>query len=225
MSEKQHWKPVAIILIVSIGILIIGILWGRHTDSQEPSRGGHFHADGTWHAQPHETPTEVLESVRDVGGNVSRIPDDIPDAIKNMPLETSDEVQQFLNTAPREVIRERVRYIYIRRHYQKYPNCQEHRDLFADALNYASWFLIDREHRKKHRELSNEWKAVGSELDKLYERITNMPEDQALQFLENMSDSEEQAFNALEERRQAAYERVKASRSYKPVRPEPTHTH
>lgn len=74
MFRKNFWMPLVIFLI---GVAIGGTFWRKHIMSQEPMKvykttplptqrqgvnqtpegteaeGGHFHADGTWHAPPH----------------------------------------------------------------------------------------------------------------------------------------------------------------------------
>ena len=140
-------------------------------------------------------------------------------------LETSEAVNEFLMTATSDEIYARARDMYIARHYKKHPDCAEHEAILADSRRFATYFLADREYMGKSQELSNQWEAVRLELDTFYNRIINMSEAEGLQFIENMSDSEKQVFKDLDGRRQAAYERLKAFRSQKPVSPEPSHTH
>jgi len=142
---------------------------------------------------------------------------------------THKEVQEFLTSSSADEIYARVRDMYIARHYEKHPYCTEYDAILADAERHAAWYLADRAYRKKHEQLSDEWKAVRSETDEISDRIANMTEDQINQFFDSMSDSEREAFVSKimdsENRAKAAYERMKASRSQRPVNPEPMHTH
>lgn len=202
----------------------------------ETAESGHWHGD-VWHAEVHETvvaesfaPVEMLKPLNpppqadDVAAEFLKKVDAIyPD------FHTHEEVQEFLTSSSADQIYARVRDMYIARHYEKHPYCTEHEAILADAEHHAVWYQADREHREKHKQLSDEWEAIESETDEISDRIANMTEGQLNQFFDTMSDSEREAFVSKimdsEKRAAVAYERLKASRSQRPVSPEPMHTH
>ena len=58
----------------------------------DTSQGGHFHSDGTWHDQPHETPAvtpeAAFESLSDA--ELAEIPEDMPEPDVPLPADLSD---------------------------------------------------------------------------------------------------------------------------------------
>ena len=245
MFSKKVWIPILIILLAAIGC---GLLYRQNGTEQAPikaykpaevqqiahqkppppgetAESGHWHGD-VWHAVSDTIEESVLVEPLAPQVPVGQVAAFLQDVSTTYPpLETTEAVEEFLNTASSDEIYVRTRDMYIARHYKKHPNCTEYEAVLADSLRFASYFLADREYMRKSQELSDQWEAVSSELDNFYNSIINMSESEGLQFIENMSDSEKQAFKDLDERRQAAYERLKAFRSQKPASPEPAHTH
>ena len=191
---------------------------------------GHFHADGTWHAGAHVSSGDELEPSNELGRNAQRRLMDAAD----FSLKTSEEVQEFLRTAPREAIYERARDNYIAKHLRKYPDCQEPEALLADAEDLAAYYLEYLEHRKKDQELYNEWKQAVWELDDLeHELDLDLSDPQyRLKFARRIKgmNVEEREVIALRieaglKKMEDSYERHVEFNQGQPVTPKPSHTH
>lgn len=71
---------------------------------------------------------------------------------------TTEVIKEYLKATPWEEALIRLRYMYIARHYNKYPNCPEHDTLLVDAINYAEWY-------KTYMEYVGEYEATQQELE------------------------------------------------------------
>lgn len=57
---------------------------------------------------------------------------------------------------------------YVLRHYHKYPDCQEHEAVLAEAKRHAEWCIADQKHVEKDRILTAEFRecsSLGQEID------------------------------------------------------------
>ena len=200
------------------------------TDVVEKKEGEPFHDTDAWHAETDETPADVLEPVNELGSeawvSMPAVLAYIPTGY--VPFKTDEEVQDFLATASADEISQRVQDTYVIRHYKRYPDCQEHDAVLADAQRKAQWYLGDLEHRKKDDALYAEWKLARAEFDEFEAQYFDEENLRIRwEFFDRMSDSEKEAFKAqlqaLTQRTNDLHER-RMSLNY-PVSPEPLHTH
>ena len=236
MFLRKNWLPVSI-FIVAIAVVCIYLLQTHASKAPiriykivkaapkpppqgETTESGHWHGDA-WHAEPHEPVNELLQ---DVEGSVAA--EFQKDVISTYPsLETSAAVQEFLTTAAPEEIYARVRDMDVARHYEKYPNCQEHEAVLEDAARFSKWYLADLEHRKKEETLRAESKRSTEEL--LHSLKDGFEEFTA--YVNSLSEKEKLALLAEEEAKQEKdldlAKRIQALRQERPVQPKPRHTH
>lgn len=250
MFQKKFWIPIVFVLI---GVAIGGTFWSQHISSQEPIKvykttpmerppvretpveptveGGHFHADGTFHAAPHETaPVEVSAPDPEVpeGSDVAQAFLKDVDAT-HTPFETYDEMQTFLDTASSEDIYERIRDMYVARHYRKYPDCTGHDALLADAEREAAYYLKDLEHRKIEAAVYAEWKQALHESNEVAPPMGSPEALALLQRIKSMTKEERLALaakvRAASEKFQTVAKNLEEIRRQRPVSPERMHTH
>ncbi|RKU22892.1 hypothetical protein C6503_03765 [Candidatus Poribacteria bacterium] len=203
---------------------MIGVAIGTTFESR------HWHGD-EWHAEPYEAiehePVESLEPVTLPMQDDSVASVFQRDVVAAYPtLETSEKVQEYLRTASPEAIYARVRDMYVARHYKKYPDCQDHEAVLADAARQGAWFVKDVEHRKKEQELTIERKRQHQE----FMQIMQGGDIEAYTaYLRNLSDEEKLAvitqLEALEARSVDLSNRDKALTHQQPVKPARQHTH
>ena len=200
------------------------------TDVVEKKEGEPFQDTDAWHAETDETPADVLEPVNELGSDawvsMPTVLAYIPTGY--VPFKTDEEVQDFLATASADEISQRVQDTYVIRHYKRYPDCQEHDAVLADAQRKAQWYLGDLEHRKKDDALYAEWERARAEFDEFEAQYYDAENLRIRwEFFDRMSDSEKEAFKAqlqaLTQRTNDLHER-RMSLNY-PVSPEPLHTH
>ena len=218
----------SVIVFVLIGVAIGGVLWGQRTSNQEstkvykptitenskqvaesPMEVGHFHADGTWHAGPHES-TDVIGQIQ--------AQETAPPKYK--PLKTHEDLREYLRTATPEEIYARNRDMYIARHYKKYPDCTEHEAVVADAERQANWFIADMEYEEIEAVARAEYKSVS-------EAILELPSD--YNEIISMTDVEKKALAAksldLHKRHETASKRYDEVIQQRPLPLKPKHTH
>ena len=188
--------------------------------SVETEDDGHFHDDGTWHAQPHAEEIVDLptgETWRDgVWYPENYTQADIQADIAGQPAMTDEEYK-----------RRSLKYLvnsYIQRHWKKYPDCMEQELLLADAKDHAKWLAADIDYNKKHSELTNEFDLLMSEYDQFMEKYG----DPALKGKKlsradarNVEAEAEALIAKVNDRR----ERKNALMRGKPIKPKPRHTH
>ena len=243
MFAKKFWIPVVLVLI---GIAIGGTFVGRHIASQEPvkiynavtpepvevqrqappkppppgetAESGHWHGD-EWHAEPHDpAPTALPVEPQGFG---------LPESQRNVSDETdglSDTHIQLLKALPDATVSQRVLKGYVLRHYQKYPDCQEHEAVLADAKAYAEWNEADEKHVEKRRIHDAELDSIMSLYDSFREKYADTlfagkklsPTDA------KVAESEKQA---ILEHLDAHDEQARILQREKPISPKPMHTH
>ena len=138
-------------------------------------------------------------------------------------FETSEEVQRFLTTASSEAIYARVRDMYVARHYKRYPDCENHEAILADAEGHAKWYMTDLEYRRIDEATYAEWKTV------VQDRILPTNYRELVQLRDTLTDEEKAALvqrvNDWVTRLDTASKRRDDISRQRPMPPEPTHTH
>ena len=248
MLQKKIWIPLVIFLI---GVAIGGTFWRKHIMSQESMKvykttplptqrqgvnqtlegteaeGGHFHADGTWQPEAHETDVasaEMLETLSPPQQDNSVATEFLKNAAATYPpFETHKALQAFLTTASEEEIYARVRDMYVARHYKKYPDCTEHAEVMTDAERDAENYLKELEHRKKEKAAHDEWEAVSQE------KVLPIDYHSLVQLRDTLTDAEKavliQKAQGWEKRLKAVSQRYDDVRKQRPTSPKPRHTH
>ena len=200
------------------------------TAVMESQEGGPFRDDGAWHAETHETPADVLAPLNELGSDAW---DSMPPVLAYIPtgytpFKTDAEVQDFLTTASADEISQRVQDTYVIRHYKRYPDCQEHDAVLADAERQAEHFLAYLEHKKKDNALHAERERARAEFDEFEAQYFDKENLRIRwEFFDRMSDSEKEAFQtqlqALTQRISDIGERRRSLD--RPIYPKPMHTH
>ena len=202
------------------------------TDVIEKKEGEPFHDTDAWHAETHEAPVDALAPVNELGSDawvsMPTVLAYIPTGY--IPFKTDEEVQNFLATASADEISQRVQDTYVIRHYKRYPDCQEHDAILADAKRQAQWYLGDLERREKNEILYAERERARAEFDEFEAQYFDEENLQIRwEFFNRMSDSEKEAFKAqlqaLTERISDIGERRRSLNREAPVSPKPRHTH
>ena len=156
MFAKKIWIPIVFVLIV---VAIGGTLWGHHIASQEPtkvykaveveelestdttptSQGGHFHADGTWHADAHP-PAKQGDVSPMISGGTWREGVWYPENYTQADIEAdlagrgAEPGEEYHRRAYKFAVN-----IYIQKHRKAYPDCTEYQAIIDDAKRYATW--------------------------------------------------------------------------------------
>ncbi|MXV83807.1 hypothetical protein F4Z98_10610 [Candidatus Poribacteria bacterium] len=178
--------------------------------------GGHFHADGTWHAEPHEP--VIAEEIPFEDGSFEEIVDpDLADF-------TDAELATY----------ERVKLTQIKLHWAKYPDCQDYEAVWEDAARYSKWYIETySKWNEEVDELHTEWERIRHEKNEFsgisYQILMDMPESERNAFIDNLT-PEEAASMFIEvkewtKRRMAAFNKYDEFYQQEPTEPKPQHTH
>ncbi len=248
MLKKKIWIPILILLLVVMGV---GLFYRQKVATQEPVKiykavevnqqigqtgtgeqappqDGHFHADGTWHAGPHETPVAISapqsETQQVVGAGVAA--EFLKDMDAKYPsIETSAEAKEFLETASPEEIHARIRDMYVARHYKKYPDCTEHAAVLVDAKHYAEWSVVHQAYMDKHSELTAEFDGLADELESLFEKYNYRPAYEATHIPESERLNDMERIKVLNAQMDDQIQRRDALNREEPLKPKPQHIH
>ena len=244
LKRKRVWIPILIVLLAAIGC---GLFYERQVSKQEPvkvytpvtpervaklqptakspasdtSQGGHFHADGTWHTEAHET-SETAQPSGETQSDGVWYPDNYTqaDIAADLAGEGAATDEEYKRRFTKHWVNN-----YLRRHREEYPDCTEHEAVLADAIRQAEWRFADQAYMDKDSELTDEFTTLMDELQSLFEKYnyrpayeaTHIPESERLKDTKRIKDINAQ----LDEhsRRRAALNREN------PIYPKPLHTH
>lgn len=250
LFAKKIWIPIVFILI---GIAIGSTFWGQHIASQEPvkvftavtpepasetvelphsgetAESGHDHVDesdaeaaeiGHDHVDEWDVEHYELLEVLDAPAEHSR----------GVDIEAYESSLAHL-TAEQRARYNRVLRNYIARHYNKYPDCQDHEAVTDDAHHLARWYV--EEHKpywEKYWAANDEVKKVSAEFSEFFDiYYLDMSAEERRQFTNNMSDAEKASLKAslkdLRKRIDIAWEKYGEVREGRTPMPTPRHTH
>ena len=169
MFIRKYWLPISvfIVAIVGIGLYLLATQSPKEpvkiykvvqpeklTEQQaaevpsETDKGGHVHADGTWHAEPH-APVEVSET--EVSADVQAAPDVLAEPVVAEPANTQIDAATLESAARR----------------LKDP----------DVYNaWREWSKQATELRRKYKQAAREDMALIPTTEEEFERIKNDPE-------------------------------------------------
>ena len=142
--------------------------------------------DDIRNAEVQDTPTDVLESMNQSQQGILQAHElpmypqlfQVKGQIFILPtypqLLTAEVIKEYLKVTPPRDVLVRLQYMYIARHYNKYPNCTEHKTLLVDAINYAKWYIVYmkrvREYETAQKELEQaerEYKEIVFSMNSL----------------------------------------------------------
>ena len=236
MFPKSVWIPILIVLLAVIGC---GLFYSQKTTKQEPitiikpvgverppaekppppgdpAESGRWHGD-VWHAEPHEAPFKPVPVEVQVANN----PGNASDQTEGL----SETHIRLLKALPDATVPQRVLKKYALRHYQKYPDCQEHEAMLADAKRYTEWVMADRKHVEKHRIHAAELTDIMDAHEKLLKKYNYRPVYEATHIPESERLNDIERGKALMVEIEANRERSDALAREKPIYPKLQHTH
>ena len=114
---------------------------------------------------------------------------------------------------------------YVLEHYRKYPDCQEHEAVLADAKRHAAWCIADQAYWDKYWKLDAEFKALMGDLESLNEKYNYRPVNEATHIPEAERFKDIERAQAVMAEIVAHDERSAALELEKPIYPELMHTH
>ena len=126
-------------------------------------------------------------------------------------LLTGKVAKEYLESTTPEDTLIHLRYMYIARHYNKYPNCTEHDTLLVDAINYAERYMAYMEYVGKSEAVQKELEQARREYDGYTLLFSNSQE--LLRRFQNMTKKEKMEdiakMNTARKKWKAAYEKQK----------------
>jgi uncharacterized protein YdaT len=126
---------------------------------------------------------------------------------------------------PTETLSDALVKAYVDKHFQTYPDCQEHDAVLEDAKQDTKWYIADQEHMIKEKTLRAEEAQLGPELQQLWRGGV----EEFTAHIRTLSDEEKlrviARFKALEARILVLANKAKMLKSQRPVPPKPSHTH
>ncbi len=233
---KQIWIPIVLVLI---GVAIGGTFWGQYIASQEPIKvykttqpaeqpasrttevsptDGHVHADGTWHAGAHDSPpVETFAPL--VEDDVS-----MTDAFEEYQELSKGEEASLYNLALSN---------YVKKHYEKYPDCQDHEAVLADAARDAASYMEYKKWQAADASLNAEWYQLNAESDELQRQLDAADKKYAGMDTSLLSKEERiriirehiDKYRILRQKKDAYWQRQEALNQERPESPTPLHTH
>ena len=244
MLKKRVWIPILIVLLAAIGC---GLFYERQVSKQEPvkvytpvppervaqlqptakspasdtSQGGHFHADGTWHAEAHET-SETAQPSGETQSDGVWYPDNYTqaDIAADLAGEGAATDEEYHRRAMKNLVNN-----YIREHREKYPDCTEHEAFLADAIAKAEWVLVDERHIGRYNQLTDEFTRLMEELEQLFEKYNYRPAYEATHIPESERLQDMERIKALNARIAENDEKMEALNREEPIYPKLMHTH
>ena len=238
MLSKKIWIPILIILLATIGyVLFYRIHWtpqepvkvykpiaieNAKAEKQSPTEEGHFHADGTWHAQEHTQ--EMAEISADPSPEGIWYPEDYTQA--DIEADLAGRPAMGDEEYDRRAYKHQVNR-YIQGHREQYPDCQTHEAVLEDAKRFAKWSVADTKYTIKFDELRDEFQRLSEEHDRL---VPPDPEERKrlgdwLRARPKQRDQHISKVLAVREKWDAWKQRDEALEKEKPVYPKPRHTH
>ncbi|MCY3724326.1 MAG: hypothetical protein OXG97_19095 [Candidatus Poribacteria bacterium] len=193
-------------------------------DVIESADGGHFHADGTWHADAH-TPGEQSPVAEMDSGETWREGVWYPENYTQADI-AADLAGRGAMT-DEEYDRRAYKYAvnaYIQKHKKEYPDCTEYQAVIDDAKRYAAWRRADQDYWDKYYELVAESDEFAEDFDGFIEKYGGAifdGEEISLADARNM----QAAAKAYIEKINAQSEQTEVLERERPIEPRPRHTH
>ncbi|MYB92997.1 hypothetical protein F4054_23075 [Candidatus Poribacteria bacterium] len=249
LFANKIWIPIVFILI---GVAIGSTFWGRHIASQEPvkvftavtpepasesmklphssetAESGDDYVD-EWDAEAAESGDDYVDEWDVEHSEFLEVPDAPAEQPRGVDLEVYETSLSHL-TAEQRARYDRVLNNYIARHYNKYPDSQNHEAVWEDADRLARWYV--EEHKpywEKYWAASDEVKKVTAEYNEFFdEYYLNRSAEERRQYHNNMSDAEKESLKVylidLRKRINIAWEKAEEVREGRPPMPTPRYT-
>ena len=230
MFLRKNWLPISvfIVAIVCVGLYLLTtqtpkaplkiykpVEVAQEATPKPPPLGetyetGHWHGD-EWHAEPHDTPL-IEEDVS------------MKDAFREYREIVKDEEPSAYDLVLRN---------YVKKHYEQYPDCQDHEAVLEDAAREAEWYVEHLEHRKKDKALQEEWRQLQSERDEFTAELEAAeakykgidPNTISIEERQRIVDDFLDKIRVQQEKMDAHLERQDALSQQAPVSLTPMHTH
>ncbi len=249
LFANKIWIPIVFILI---GVAIGSTFWGRHIASQEPvkvftavtpepasesvkqsppgetAESGDDYLDA-WEVEHAESGGAPVDAWEVEHAELLEVPDAPEEQPIGVDLEVYEASLSHL-TAEQRARYDRVRDNYVARHYNKYPDSQNHEAVWEDADRLAKWYV--EEHKpywEKFWAASHELKEARAEYYEFFDDYyLNKSAEERRQYLNNMSDAEKESVKAFlinaRERIDIAWEKYVEAREGRTRMPTPRYT-
>lgn len=187
----------------------------------DTAQGGHFHADGTWHAEARET-SETTQPSGETQSDGVWYPDNYTqaDIAADLAGEGAATDEEYQRRAMKNLVNN-----YLREHREKYPDCTEHEAILADAIAKAEWVLVDERHVDRYNQLNTEHDFLLSHLKPLLEKYNHRPAYEATHIPEPERLNDVERIKTLMADMKTNREQMNNLMREKPISPKPMHTH